>query len=344
MRQHSIFLPMQTPRFAFTAALACALSLPAAAHAQSATQQPAAPMKLSPTEIKSLATVQASIIAVIDSMDKELSAQKNKKDESQAEIREKMRSKVGAILTKNSLTDSVFQRRRFLVSTDGPSRKLFDSTLAALTGQALPGQVKPAPTAPVIPVPATASGMHIGHVVNSFGDTPDKAGLLPTAQAEQKIAAQHATLAMRNPMNLDMLKLHAGHIINALDPTIVTAGPGKQYGLKKAASNIATHIELAGAAAGATPTEVTHSKHIATAARSTVARADQIIALAQKIQASTDASAAVQLMSQISILCEQLQTGADANSDGRINWDAPEGGLQQVQEHVTLMLAPEKKP
>lgn len=336
MRQHSIFLPMHTTRFAITAALACALSLPAAAHAQSA--------KLSPDEIKALAKVQAEILVVQDSVDKELSQQKNKKDEQQAELREKMRTQVAAVLKKNQLTDSAFQRRRFMVSTDMESRKTFDVALAQLTGAPLPGTVKEAPAAPVIPVPATAAGMHIGHVVNSFGDTPDKAGLLPTAMAEARVAAQHAGLAMRNPMNLDMLKLHAGHIINALDPTIVTAGPGKQYGAKKAANAIATHIELAAAAQGATPGEIMHSKHIATAARTTVTRIDQTIALAQKVQAATDAKAAGEMMNQIVQLCDQILKGADSNNDGRVNWDAPEGGLQQVQEHVTLMLAPEKKP
>lgn len=325
---------MHTPRYAFTAAVLCALALPVAAHAQ-----PPAQKRLTASEVKSLATVQAAILIVLDSVDRELSAPKNKKNETQAELREKMRTQVSAILTKNSLTDSAFQRRRFMVSTDIESRKMFDSTLAVLTGAPLPGQVKVVASGPVIPVPATPSGVHIGHVVNSFADTPDKWGFLPTAKAEQQVAVQHAALAMRAPANLVMLQLHAGHIINALDPTIVTAGPGRQYGLKRAANGIATHIELAGAAAGATPGEVLHSKHIATAARSTLARADQIIALAQKVQASTDAAAAAQLMSQISILCEQLDKGADVNSDGRITFDAPEGGLQQVQEHITLMLA-----
>ncbi|MGV3709999.1 MAG: hypothetical protein ACO1Q7_14280 [Gemmatimonas sp.] len=328
---------MQNTRFALSAALACALSLPVAANAQSAQA------KLTPDEVKHLAAVQAAILVVQDSVDKELSAQRNKKDEQQAELREKMRTQVAAVLKKNSLSDSAFQRRRFIISTDNDSRKLFDSTLAVLTGAPLPGQVKPA-AAPVasVKVPATAAGMHIGHVVNSFDGTPDKSGLLPMAVAEQKIAAQHATLAMRNPMNLSMLQLHAGHIIHAIDPTIVAMGPGKGYGVKKAANGIAQHIELAAMAQGATPPEVTHSKHIATAARATVARADQIVALAQKVQSATDAKDAAQFMSQIVILCDQLQNGADANSDGRITWEGTEGGLQQVQEHVTLMLAPPK--
>lgn len=330
---------MQTPRFALTAVVACALALPAAAFAQSSAPQ--AQKRLTPEEVKSLAVVQSQLIVVLKDMDAELSAQKNKKDDSQAELKEKLRMQYDSLLKKHSLTDSIFQRRRFLVSTDLESRKLFDSTLAVLTGAPLPGTVRVAPTV-VVAVPATASGMYIGNVVNSFADTPDKMGLLPIAKAEQQIAVQHAALAMRAPTNLSMLQLHAGHIISALDPAIVAGPPGKGYGVKKAATTIAAQIELAATAAGATPAEVLHSKHIATAARSTVARADQIIALAQKVRAATDAAAAAQLMSQISILCEQLDKGADANSDGRVTFEAPEGGLQQVQEHVTLMLAPAK--
>jgi hypothetical protein len=49
-------------------------------------------------------------------------------------------------------------------------------------------------------------------------------------------------------------------------------------------------------------------------------------------------------MSQIVSLTEQLVAGADKNGDGRITWEEGEGGLQQAQEHVNLMLAAEKIP
>jgi hypothetical protein len=83
---------------------------------------------------------------------------------------------------------------------------------------------------------------------------------------------------------------------------------------------------------------VTHSVHIATAARAAVARADKILELAKQVREATDAAAAAALMNQIVSLTEQLIAGADANSDGRIGWQDPEGGLQQAEEHVRLML------
>jgi hypothetical protein len=161
------------------------------------------------------------------------------------------------------------------------------------------------------------------------------------ALAEAKTAAQHAALAARNPTSLDAMKLHAGHIINAIDPTIVTTGPGLGYGLKKAALGIVTHIELAAKAPGASQNVVMHASHVATSARNTVVRADQVLALAKQVQASTSAADAALLINQLVSLTSQLTAGADANGDGKIGWQENEGGLQQAQEHVTLMLAGE---
>ena len=42
-------------------------------------------------------------------------------------------------------------------------------------------------------------------------------------------------------------------------------------------------------------------------------------------------------MSQVQTAVEQLTAGFDANKDGRINWDAPEGGLAQAQMHMELL-------
>src|SRR5206468_6787 len=159
----------------------------------------------------------------------------------------------------------------------------FDSVVAVLTGAPLPGQLAAAPPSrtSVTNLPAGAVGTHIGHVMNAFSDTPKGQGLLAVAEEDAGVAAQHASLAARSPTNLDAMKLHAGHVINALDPTIVTAGPGSGYGVKKAATGVAMHIELAAKAPGASANVQMHATHVATAARNTVTRADQLIALAK---------------------------------------------------------------
>ena len=84
--------------------------------------------------------------------------------------------------------------------------------------------------------------MHIGHVMTSWKDTPNMIGLLPAAVADAKVAAMHAGLAAKTPDNLANLhKLHAGHVLNALDPTIVAKGPGSGFGCGGRGWGVATH-------------------------------------------------------------------------------------------------------
>ncbi|MEO6876886.1 MAG: hypothetical protein ABI205_00290, partial [Gemmatimonadaceae bacterium] len=125
------------------------------------------------------------------------------------------------------------------------------------------------------------------------------------------------------------------------DPTFEAKGPGLGYGVKKAAMGIVTHMELAAKSPGASPNVITHANHIETSANNTVARCDQIVALAKQVQAATDAPAAAALISQLVSLTSQLATGVDANGDGKITWEKGEGGLDQVQQHMNLMLAAE---
>jgi hypothetical protein len=184
---------------------------------------------------------------------------------------------------------------------------------------------------------ANAVQMHIGHVADSFPQTPDKQGLLPAALAEAKIAAQHATLGSKNPEDLAGMKLHAGHVLHALDPSVEAKGPGLGYGVKKAAQGAAVHIENAAKADGASANVKTHSAHIAGAANSAAARADEAIALAQKVRAATTAEEAAAAMKDLVAAVDGITAGIDANKDGRVYWAAPVGGLNQAQQHLDLL-------
>ena len=177
---------------------------------------------------------------------------------------------------------------------------------------------------------------HIGHVMDAFNGTPMNMGLLPTAMAEARVAAQHAGLAAQST-SLAMMQTHAGHVINAIDPTIVAQGPGLGYGVKKAATGAATHADLAGKAPEANAGVKTHSTHVNTAAKNAAAMADEVVALAQKIRASTSMEEAAKLAMEMQAKAEQITSGVDADKNGTIGWDAPEGGLAQAQTHMGLM-------
>ena len=177
---------------------------------------------------------------------------------------------------------------------------------------------------------------HIGHVLDSFNGTPMNMGLLPTAMAEAKVAAQHAQLAAK-ATSLAMIQTHAGHVINAIDPTIVAQGPGAGYGVKKAAQGVAQHATFAANAANANEMVKMHAMHVSTAANNVVAMSDDIVAIAQKIRMSTSQEEAQKLAMEMAEKAEQLTTGVDADKNGQISWNKPEGGLNQAQQHMNFM-------
>src|SRR5262249_52993214 len=68
--------------------------------------------------------------------------------------------------------------------------------------------------------------LHIGHVMTNWRDTPGGVGFLIAAVSDAKTAGIHAKLAAKDPQNLDDMKLHAGHVLNALDPSVEPKVPG----------------------------------------------------------------------------------------------------------------------
>lgn len=191
---------------------------------------------------------------------------------------------------------------------------------------------------------ANMAAVHIGHVMDSWKDTPNQQGLLPTAVAEAKIAATHAGLAAKAPDNLDAMKLHAGHVINALDPSVEMKGPGLGYGGKKAAAGALAHVGFAAKADGASANVQTHTGHVSASLNNVLKRIDEMISLAQQIRAATSAADAAKLMTQLNTLAGQLGAGVDANNDGRIGWETGEGGLDQAVQHMGLMKKGEGLP
>ena len=182
-----------------------------------------------------------------------------------------------------------------------------------------------------------AAHTHIGHVMDGWRDTPEGQGLLPAAIAEAQIAAQHASLAAKDPSNLDAMKRHSAHVLHAVDPEQIESGPGLGYGVKKAAAGAAQHISAASNADGASGAVQAHAIHVATSAQNTVIRVDKLVALAQDIAMTNSAADASPLVAELDTLAQQLLAGADANGDGQTGWQEGEGGLEVAETHANLM-------
>ncbi len=185
------------------------------------------------------------------------------------------------------------------------------------------------------------SHAHIGHVLDGFGQTPNGEGLLPAAWAEAEVAIQHAGFAARDLEDLDAMKMHAEHVLHALDPERIDGGPGHGFGVRRAAEGIAQHIGLAADSDGASDNVQTHAEHVAASARTVAQRAEEMILLIDEILATESAAVAAPLVQELESHAGELIAGRDATGDGQISWREGEGGLQHVDQHMGFMAAGE---
>ena len=190
----------------------------------------------------------------------------------------------------------------------------------------------------VVDAPPNLVKVHLAHVATTFQDAPNQQGLLATALAEARIAAQHAALAAKASGNLDAMKQHAGHVIHAVDPALEPAGPGLGFGVRRAAAGVVEHIQLAAKVPNVPANLLTLASHVLASGNNTLRRADEIVAVAQRIRAAATAADASADVARLTALAQQLTSGLDANKDGQVGWQTGEGGLAQAQAQMQLIL------
>jgi len=176
----------------------------------------------------------------------------------------------------------------------------------------------------VTKVEAIPAHLHIGHVMTNWRDTPGTRGFLPVAVEEARVAVLHAGLAAK-AASLDDIKLHADHVLNALDPGIEPKGPGAGYGLRKAAAGALQHLDFAVKADGATANITTQAAPVSSSLANVLQWVDQAIAAAQKIRTATDRTEATGPAADLAALTLRIS----------------DEGLQQAQTHMGLMLKAE---
>ena len=181
------------------------------------------------------------------------------------------------------------------------------------------------------------SHLHMDHVLKSWNDTPDQKGFLETSQAEVAIALQHIKLAVAKPGDLDNIKLHAAHVIHALDPSVIAKGPGLGYGVKKAAAGVVAHIGFAAKAGDASDNVKLHAVHVSASANNIVQWVDEAVALAQGVDKQSTAGYALTEAKKVRRVLDRIIEGFDANKDGTTSWQDGEGGLAQAAQHMGFM-------
>ena len=187
--------------------------------------------------------------------------------------------------------------------------------------------------------------LHLGGIQSTSAQPPRSQGLLAIAMSEALAASRHADLAAQNTDDLDAMKLHARHVLHALDPERVpdAAGPGIGHGTIQAAEDISTHINLALEVENVSqPTSEnlrTHGPAIAQSAETVARWSRQMIGLVERIRMAESAAEAEPLVEELQVLADRVEAGEDLNGDGQVRWEDGEGGMLQVQEHTNLLMA-----
>jgi hypothetical protein len=158
-------------------------------------------------------------------------------------------------------------------------------------------------------IEAIPAHLHLGHVMTNWRDTPTNVGFLIAAISDARVAAIHADLATQSSNTLDVIKLHAAHVLSALDSSVEPKGPGSGYGVKKAATGALQHLEFALQAEGVTANIRMHAAPVSALLKNVLQWIDQATTAAQKSRAATSSTEAVGLANEIAGLTKNIAEG-----------------------------------
>ncbi len=129
------------------------------------------------------------------------------------------------------------------------------------------------------------------------------------------------------------MKTHVRHVRHAIDPSSENGGPGKGYGVIKAARGVAAHIGFAAGSPDASDNVKLHATHVSTSAENIVTWADEVMSLSDKVLAAGSAEEAAQYVRRISDYCTRIVEGY-----GDKTWKEGEGGLAQARQHLGFLM------
>ena len=155
-------------------------------------------------------------------------------------------------------------------------------------------RVKASPTAPGR-LPSSTRRQTSSRFISRMSRPPSRTrrasrDSLPPRSPRRQIAAQHAALAAKTPDNLDAMKMHAGHVIHAVDPGVERTGPGLGFGVRRAAAGVVEHIQLAAKVPNVSANCAHAGLSRARIEQQHVRRSDEIVAVAQRIRAAATAA------------------------------------------------------
>lgn len=146
---------------------------------------------------------------------------------------------------------------------------------------------------------------HIGHVMTAWRETPGTVGLLTIASSDTRVASAHVLL-MAKSSGLDEMKVHAGHVLHALDPAIEATGPASGYGAKKAVAGAIQHVGFAAAVDNASAAVKEHGAAATATLNAAMKSIDRAVGVAQQVRAAASPEAATSAIRDLTSTVEEI--------------------------------------
>lgn len=158
----------------------------------------------------------------------------------------------------------------------------------------------------------TIAHVHVGHAITGWADTPERAGLLVVAERDAATAAEHARYAIEGAAELATLRMHIVHVVQSVDPTVETEGPGSGYGLARALQGTADHLRFAAESSDASQNLKQSVGPLVAAAAAVRRDGELIVALGREIKRTQKLEDAVVLAMEVRALADKNQAALRA--------------------------------
>lgn len=173
------------------------------------------------------------------------------------------------------------------------------------------------------------------------GRAPGGVGILQAGIAEAFVAAEYAWLAGRDSANVNAMQSNMVHVLNAVDPAESASGAGLGYGVRAAAQELLQTVEAVESSEEVPDRVLFHVPYMRRAAEGTLLRANQVVALARRIQRSSGATQTLDLLEDLRVAIRAMAYGIDEDGDKLIGNTADEVGLAQAWYHLNLVYGAE---
>ncbi len=185
----------------------------------------------------------------------------------------------------------------------------------------------------------TIAHVHIGHALTGWFDTPNKNGLLVTAEQEATIAAANAELMIEVATRGDLVaaKKFLKNIGHALDPETYPGGNGKGYGLRRAANGAISHLKFAADSADATNNVLRSVARTSIVANSALEKCDEALILVEEAMLIDDLEILAELGRELRDLTNDIAGGPDKSSSDAY-------GLFEFRSDIETMVDREDPP